>query len=124
MNVWFFHMLGKKMKQLLLILLFSIGLSQVTLTDEEAINIANNIKELKIQVDSLTVIDSLKTIEVTLLNQNIQLLEEEIKLLEEKTKLVKPSWYENKWLYFGYGAVLGVSITLLINQISDVINIF
>ena len=112
------------MKQLLLILLFSIGLSQVTLTDEEAINIANNIKELKIQVDSLTVIDSLKTIEVTLLNQNIQLLEEEIKLLEEKTKLVKPSWYENKWLYFGYGSVLGVSITLLINQISDVINIF
>ena len=112
------------MKQLLLILLFSIGLSQVTLTDEEAINIANNIKELKIQVDSLTVIDSLKTIEVTLLNKNIQLLEEEIKLLEEKTKLVKPSWYENKWLYFGYGSVLGVSITLLINQISDVINIF
>ena len=59
-----------------------------------------------------------------MLNQNIQLLEEEIKLLEEKTKLVKPSWYENKWLYFGYGSVLGVSITLLINQISDVINIF
>ena len=45
-------------------------------------------------------------------------------MTEEKAKLVKPSWYENKWLYFGYGATLGVSITLLVNQLTDAINIF
>ena len=74
------------MKLLISVLLLSVGLSQVTLTNEEAINIANNIKELQIQVDSLIVIDSLKTIEVYLLNEKIQLLEDENKLLEKKTE--------------------------------------
>ena len=68
--------------------------------------------------------DSLKTLEVNLLNKKIVLLQEDLKMTEEKAKLVKPSWYENKWLYFGYGATLGVSITLIVNQLSDAINIF
>ena len=51
------------MKKLLIIsLLLSVGLSQVTLTEEEAVNISNNIKELQIQVDSLSTVDSLKTL--------------------------------------------------------------
>ena len=112
------------MKKLLLLLLFSLCLSQVTLTDEEAIELANNIQELQIQLDSLTTLDSLNIIEITLLNEKIDLLERENILLEKNAKLVKPSWYENKWLYFGYGATLGASITLLVNQLSDVINIF
>ena len=60
------------MKKLLIIsLLLSVGLSQVTLAEEEAVNISNNIKELQIQVDSLSIVDSLKTVEVDLLNQKI-----------------------------------------------------
>ena len=98
-------------------LLFSVGLSQVTLTEEEAVNISNNIKELQIQVDSLSTIDSLKTVEVDLLNQKISLLEEQVKLSEKKTELVKPSWYENKWLYFTYGAGLSFGVTSLVYQI-------
>ena len=36
-------------------------------------------------------------------------LDRQIKLLEKKVKLVKPSWYENKWLYFVYGAgIVGI----------------
>ena len=106
------------MKKLLIIsLLFSVGLSQVTLTEEEAVNISNNIKELQIQVDSLSTIDSLKTVEVDLLNQKISLLEEQVKLSEKKTELVKPSWYENKWLYITYGAGLSFGVTSLVYQI-------
>jgi len=112
------------MKLLISVLLLSVGLSQVTLTNEEAINIANNIKELQIQVDSLIVIDSLKTIEVYLLNEKIQLLEDENKLLEKKTKLVKPSWYENKWLYFGYGVTLSYAVITIGNEIVAIFNIF
>lgn len=99
-------------------------LAQTTFTDEEVVNLENQFLQLEFQVDSLSTQDSLKTLEVDLLNKKIVLLQEDLKMTEEKTKLVKPSWYENKWLYFGYGATLGVSITLLVNQLSDAINIF
>jgi len=112
------------MKHILILLMLTFGYSQVTLTQEQADNIAHNIQELQIKADSLFVTDSLKTLEVVLLNDKVALLEEDLALTEKKVKLVKPSWWENKWLYFGYGSVLGVSVTLLINQLGDVINIF
>ena len=112
------------MKKLILLLLLSVSLSQVTLTDEQAINITNNIKELQIQVDSLTTDTNLKSDEIKLLNEKIKLLEEDLALTEDKAKLVKPSWYENKWLYFGYGTVLSYAVTTLINQIGDSIKLF
>ena len=112
------------MKYLLIFFMLTLGYSQVTLTQEQADNIASNIQELQIKADSLTVIDSLKTIEIDLLNEKLSLTEEELELANKKTKLVKPSWYENKWLYFGYGAVLSYAVTTLINQTGDVFNIF
>jgi len=62
------------MKQIILLLLLSVSLSQVTLTDEQAKNITNNIKELQIQVDSLSTQDSLKTLEIELLNDKIAIV--------------------------------------------------
>ena len=119
------------MKKFLILLLISIGLSQTTFTDEELVNLENDFIYLENMVDSLAFEDSLKTMLVTTLEEELELTNEELKLTneqlaltEKKVKLVKPSWYENKWLYFGYGATLGVSINLLINQISDVVNIF
>ena len=112
------------MKKIILLLLLSIGLSQVTLTDEQAKYIANNIKELQIKFESLSTSDSLKTVEIDLLNKKIDLLEEELTLTEKKAKLVKPSWYENKWLYFTYGAIISAAITSTINQVGNAINIF
>ena len=119
------------MKKLLILLFITIGFSQTTFTDEEIINLENEFIYLENMVDSLSYQDSLKALmietlklEVNLSNEEIKLLDEQLKLTEKKVKLVKPSWFENKWLYFGYGATLGVSITLLINQISDAIDIF
>ena len=119
------------MKKFIILLLLSIGLSQTTFTDQEIVNLENDFIYLENMVDSLAFEDSLKTILVTTLeeeleltNQELKLTNEQLNLTEKKVKLVKPSWYENKWLYFGYGATLGVSITLLINQISDAVNIF
>ena len=112
------------MKKIILLLLLSVSLSQVTLTDEQAKNITNNIKELQIQVDSLSTQDSLKTLEIELLNDKIAMRNELLELTETKVKLVKPSWYENKWLYFGYGSVLTYSILALIEQAGHAINIF
>jgi hypothetical protein len=112
------------MKQIILLLLLSVSLSQVTLTDEQAKNITNNIKELQIQVDSLSTQDSLKTLEIELLNDKIAMRNELLELTETKVKLVKPSWYENKWLYFGYGSVLTYAVLALVEQAGHAINIF
>ena len=105
--------------------LFLIGslFGQMTLTDEYAISLTNNIIQLQFEVDSLSKIvsyqDSLfdiykgKSVEddslKVLYESQIKLSDEQIKLLEKKVKLVKPSWYENKWLYFVYGAgIVGI----------------
>ena len=119
------------MRKFLILLFLSVGLSQTTFTDEEMINLENDFIYLENKVDSLAFEDSLKTILVSTLEEELELTNEELKLTneqltltEKKVKLVKPSWWENKWLYFSYGAGLGVSVTLLINQLSDVIDIF
>ena len=97
---------------------------QTTLTKEQADNLVNNIQELQIKADSLSISDSLKTLEIDLLNEKIDSLEEDVALTEKKAKLVKPSWYENKWLYFGYGSVLTYAILALVEQAGHAINIF
>ena len=112
------------MKKFLILLFLSVGLSQTTFTDEEMINLENDFIYLENKVDSLSYQDSLKTIEIGLLEEELKLTNEQLKLTEDKVKLVKPSWYENKWLYFGYGTVLSYAVTTLINQAGDVFNIF
>jgi hypothetical protein len=119
------------MNKFLILLFLSVGLSQTTFTDEEVINLENDFIYLENMVDSLSYQDSLKAVMITTLEEEIKLTNEELtltneqlKLTEDKVKLVKPSWFENKWLYFGYGATLGVTITLLVNQVSDAVNIF
>ena len=112
------------MRKLLILLFVTIGFSQTTFTDEEMINLENDFIYLENMVDSLSYQDSLKAVmittleeEIKLTNQELTLTNEQLKLTEEKVKLVKPSWFENKWLYFGYGAVLGYAVTTLGNQI-------
>ena len=112
------------MKKILILLMISFGYSQVTLTQEEADNIAKNIQELQIKVDSLGTQDSLKAVEIDLLNKKIIMLEEDVNLTEKKAKLVKSSWYENKWLYFGYGATLSYAVLTLANKTGNIADLF
>ena len=104
--------------------MLSFGYSQVTLTQEEADNIAKNIQELQIKVDSLGTQDSLKAVEIDLLNKKISMLDEDVNLTEKKAKLVKSSWYENKWLYFGYGATLSYAVLTLANKTGNIADLF
>ena len=112
------------MRKFLILLFLSVGLSQTTFTDEEMINLENDFIYLENKVDSLSYQDSLKTIEIGLLEEELKLTNEQLTLTEKKVKLVKPSWWENKWLSFGYGAVLSYAVTTLINQAGDVFNVF
>ncbi len=112
------------MRKFLILLFLSVGLSQTTFTDKEIINLENDFIYLENKVDSLAYQDSLKTIEIGLLEEELKLTNEQLTLTEKKVKLVKPSWYENKWLYFGYGATLSYAVFALIDQIGDSIKIF
>ena len=48
---------------------------------------------------------------------SIEVLKERSEILEKKVKLVKPSWYENKWLYFTYGVIMTATSVNLAGQI-------
>ena len=118
------------MRKLIILLFLTIGFSQTTFTDEEIINLENDFIYLENMVDSLSYQDSLKAVMITTLEEEIKLTKQELtltneqlKLTEEKVKLVKPSWYENKWLYFGYGATLSYAVITLINQIGNISNL-
>ena len=102
------------------LLMVSLG-AQTTFTDEEMINLENDFIYLENKEDSLTYQDSLKAIMITTLEEEIKLTNEQLALTEKKVKLVKPSWYENKWLYFGYGSVLSYAVITLINQTGKII---
>ena len=126
------------MKWLIVLLAISITsnlLGQVTLSEEEAVSLAKKTQELEIKADSLNKIVILQnelifTYKETIIqdsttissqDEKINILENDKKLLKEKSKLVKASWYENKWLYFTYGAILSYGLTDFIHSITSIL---
>ena len=73
------------------------------------------VKELEDQanVDSLLVVAK---------DKQIESLKEQNEANEKMAKLAKPSWYENKWLYFTYGAAAVIIPTYFGIQIADLAN--
>ena len=116
------------MKYLSLLLFVGFLFSQektYTFTEKEILGFTNEIKRLEVK-DSLNTIlisdlekigtkleDNARTDSTLLSFKDLQigLLKEEIELYKRKVKLVKPKWYENRWLYFGYG-VFGASTSV------------
>lgn len=93
----------------------------VTLTQKEMINIANNIKEL--QADSARIANSLSICEelvekmeqqtnldsllLDAKDKQITLLKTRDEMNEKLVKLVEPKWYENQYLWLFIGFILG-----------------
>ena len=107
-----------------ILLLSSITVGQVTLSKEEVRNIAKKIDSLQ-TLDSLNLsiisdyknkvkTDSLVIVE---LESQIKIQEETIELVEDKVKIVKPTWYENKYLWGVFGAIPSYYIGYLIGKI-------
>ena len=110
------------MRYFLTILLIAPLFSQdVTLTQKEMINIANNIKEL--QADSARIANSLSICEelvskmeeqakvdsllLDAKDKQINLLKTRDEMNEKLVELVKPKWYERQYLWLGIGFILG-----------------
>ena len=109
------------MKYLLSLLICVPLLGQVTLSQEEMLGIANNIKELQHS-------DSMKTVQIGIYDELVKELEsrietdslilvkkdEQISLLKERdvanekmAKLIELEWYEHRYLWFIIGFVVG-----------------
>ena len=109
------------MKYLLSLLLIVPLFGQVTLSQEEMLGIANNIKELQHS-------DSMKTVQIGIYDELVKELEsrietdslilvkkdEQISLLKERdvvnekmVKSVKPKWYEHRYFWLIAGIFIG-----------------
>jgi len=127
------------------ILLLSIPLfGQQTFTQEEALEmIKQRDAEWKGKLSKLESIDSAKTVQIGQYKDLVKELEDQANLdsliivakgkqiealkaqneaNEKQAKLAKPSWYENKWLYFGYGAAAIIIPTYFGIKIVDIAN--
>ena len=127
------------------ILLLSIPLfGQTTFTQEEALEmIKQRDAEWKGKLSKLESIDSVKTVQIGQYEDLVKELEDQANLdsliivakgkqmealkaqneaNKKLAKLEKPSWYENKWLYFGYGAASIIIPTYFGIKIVDIAN--
>ena len=127
------------------ILLLSIPLfGQDTFTQEEALEmIKQRDAEWKGKLSKLESIDSAKTVQIGQYEGLVKELEDQANLdsliivakdkqivaikaqneaNEKQAKLAKPSWYENKWLYFGYGVAAVTIPTYFGIKIVDIAN--
>ena len=107
-------------KYLILLFIFTFSFAQQTFSNEEVLNIANQIKELQysdsiktVQIENLEkqIVGYKKQAEIdSLLLQHkdfqIGILNERSKLYEEQVKLVKPKWYESKYIYWIQGSAI------------------
>ena len=118
------------MYKLFFILLMSFTFTQelcegTCFSEEEVLNITNNIKELQFDVEKY------KEIEVNLNSQIQTYIEQEklnqllvedykkqLEMSEEMIKLVKPKWYDNKYLWFFGGIIITSGAVYLAGQIN------
>ena len=132
------------MKYFWILLLFVPLFGQQTFTQEEALEmIKQRDAQWESKLSKLEAIDSAKTVQIgqyedlvkeledqanidsSLLvqkDEQIESLKEQNEANEKLAKLAKPSWYENKWLYFGYGAAAVIIPTYFGIQIADLAN--
>ena len=117
------------MYKLLFILLISFTFTQdicegTCFSEEEVVNITNNIKELQFDLEKSNEINvnlnsQIQTyIEQERLNQLlVEDYKKQLEMSEEMIKLVKPKWHENKYLWFFGGIIITSGSVYLAGQI-------
>ena len=117
------------MYKLLFILLFSFSINQevckgTCFSEEEVVNITNNIKELEFKLEKgLEIEANLNSqiqsyIEQEKLNQSlISDYKKQLEFKEEIIDLVRPKWYDNKYLWFFGGIIITSGSVYLAGQI-------
>ena len=117
------------MYKLFFILLISFTFTQepcegTCFSEQEVVNITNNIKELEFKLEKgLEIEENLNSQIYMYIQQdslNISLIKDykqQLQFKEEMIDLVKPKWYDNKYLWFFGGIILTSGSIYLAGQI-------
>ena len=117
------------MYKLFFILLMSFTFTQelcegTCFSEEEVLNITNNIKELQFDLDNQVKINENLNSQIYMYIQNDSLnlslindYKKQLEMKEEMIKLVKPKWHENKYLWFFGGIIITSGSVYLAGQI-------
>ena len=118
------------MKKLLLMLMISFLIPQepcegTCLSEEETKNLYNNIQELQFDVEKYKEIEENLNSQIYMYIQSDSLYKSQIEdyktklqYKDEMIELVKPQWYENKYLWFGFGVIFTAGSVHLAGQIN------
>ena len=117
-------------KVIAILLMFSFVFLQepcegTCLSEEESVNITNNIQELQFNLDKQLKINGNLNSQIYMYIQSDSLYQsqimdykKQIELKDDMIKLVKPKWYENKWIWFGLGVMFTSGSVHLAGQIN------
>ena len=115
---------------LFFMLIFSILFTQepcegTCLSEEETKNLYNNIQELQFDLDkNKEIIENLNSQIYmyirgdSLYQSQIEDYKTKLQYKDEMIDLVKPQWYENKYLWFGFGVIFTAGSVHLAGQIN------
>ncbi len=118
------------MYKILIILLLSFSITQepcegTCFSEEEVINITNNIKELEFKLEKSKEIEENLNSQIYMYIQSDSLYQsqimdykKQIELKDDMIKTIKPKWYENKWIWFGLGVMFTSGSVHLAGQIN------
>ena len=116
------------MKKLILMLMISFLIPQepcegTCLSEEETKNLYNNIQELQFDVEKYKEIEENLNSQIYMYIQSDSLYKSQIEdyktklqYKDEMIELVKPQWYENKYLWFGFGVIFTAGSVQLAGQ--------
>ena len=116
-------------KFLSILLIFSFVFTQepcegTCFSEDEVINITNNIKELEFKLEKSKEIEENLNSQIYMYIQNdslnVSLIKDyknQLKWKEEMIDLVKPKWYDNKYLWFFGGIIITSGAVYLAGQI-------
>ena len=117
----------KKLLSILLLVSFLIPQEPCVgtcLSEEETINLFHNIQELEFKDSTNTeIIENLNSqiymyIQSDSLYQSqIEDYKKQLQIKEDMIDLVKPKWYDNKYLWLGYGITLTAGSIMLAGQL-------
>ena len=95
------------------------------LSEEETIGLFNNIKELEFELEKSKEIEGNLNSQIYMYIQSDSLFKSQIEdyktklqYKDEMIELVKPQWYENKYLWFGFGVIFTAGSVHLAGQIN------
>ena len=115
--------------KLFILLLFSFIFTQepcegTCFSEDEVVNITNNIKELEFKLEKTKEIEENLNSQIYMyiqqdsLNQSLIIdYKKQLEFKEEIIDLVKPKWYDNKYLWFFGGIIITSGSVYLAGQI-------